>query len=188
MPRRALIIIDLQNDYFAGGRWVLEGADAAAANTARLLEAARRADDLVVHIRHEFPNADAPFFAPGSSGAEIHDSVRPLEGEPVIVKQYANAFRETTLQAMLEQEGITDLTICGAMSHMCVDAGTRAAADLGYPITVVHDACATRDLEFEGTTVPAAHVHAAYMSALGFAYASVCSTDAYLAAVAAESA
>ncbi len=67
------------------------------------------------------------------------------------------------------------------MSHMCVDAGVRAAADMGYPVTVLHDACATLDLEFNGVTVPAAQVHAAMMAAFEFGYASVTSTDDYLA-------
>src|SRR3546814_14756141 len=66
------------------------------------------------------------------------------------------------------------------MSHMCIDAATRAASDLGYRTTVVHDACATRDLEFDGQVVPAAQVHNAYMSALAFAYAKVTTADEYL--------
>ena len=63
---------------------------------------------------------------------------------------------------------------------MCIDATTRAASDFGYKATVVHDACATRDLEFGGQVVSAAQVHAAMMSALAFAYAKVETTDAYL--------
>ena len=62
------------------------------------------------------------------------------------------------------------------MSHMCIDATTRAAADLGFNCLVAHDACATRDVEFEGKQVAAGDVHAAYMSALGFAYAKVMPT------------
>ena len=63
---------------------------------------------------------------------------------------------------------------------MCIDGISRAAADLGYGVTVIHDACACRDLEFNGVTVPAAQVHAAFMSALGFAYASVVSAEEFL--------
>jgi nicotinamidase-related amidase len=66
------------------------------------------------------------------------------------------------------------------MSHMCIDGIVRAAADLGYGVTVIHDACATRDLEFNGVVVPAAQVHAAFMSALGFAYAKVVSAEEFL--------
>jgi nicotinamidase-related amidase len=68
------------------------------------------------------------------------------------------------------------------MSHMCIDATTRAAADHGFKCTVIHDACATRDLQFENALVPAKQVHASFMSALGFAYAKVVSLQAFLSA------
>jgi nicotinamidase-related amidase len=181
MARRALVLIDVQNDYFAGGKWPLKGMDLAADNAARLLSAARMAGDLVVHVRHEFPNADAPFFAPNSEGAQIHSTARSLDGEPVVLKHHVNSFRETDLKAILDQHGVEEVVICGAMSHMCVDAGTRAASDLGYRCVVVHDACATRDQEFHGTVVRAVDVHAAFMAALGFGYAKLVSTAEHLA-------
>jgi nicotinamidase-related amidase len=181
MPTRALVLIDVQNDYFPGGKWPLKGIESAADNAAKLLAAARRAGDLVVHVRHEFPTADAPFFAPGSEGARIHPKVRGLDDEPVVLKQHVNSFRETDLKEILDRHGVEEVVICGAMSHMCVDAGVRAASDLGYKCVVVHDACATRDQEFAGTVVPAAEVHAAFMAALEFGYARLVSTDDYIA-------
>ncbi len=63
---------------------------------------------------------------------------------------------------------------------MCVDAITRASVDLGYKATVIHDAVAALDMEFGGVKVPAAYVHAAFMAALGFAYATMLSTDEYI--------
>src|SRR3954462_12564969 len=180
MPKRALVLIDVQNDYFPGGKWPLSGIESAAANAARVLAAARAAGDLVVHVRHEFPTADAPFFAPGSEGAKIHPKVRGRDGEPEVLKHHVNSFRETDLKAILDQHGVEEVVICGAMSHMCVDAGVRAAGDLGYKCIVVHDACATRDQEFAGKVVPAADVHAAFMAALQFGYAKLFSTDEYL--------
>lgn len=181
MPRRALVLIDVQKDYFPGGKWPLVGIESAAERAARVLAMARERGDLVVHVRHEFPSADAPFFAPGSEGAEIHPQVAPREGEPVVLKRQVNAFRETELAELLNEHGVEEVVICGAMSHMCVDAGTRAASDLGYRCMVVHDACATRDQEFGGKVVPAADVHAAFMAALGFAYAKVVSADEVVA-------
>ena len=97
------------------------------------------------------------------------------------LKNYPNSFRDTKLKQMLDAQGVKDLVIIGAMSHMCVEATSRAAADLGYPVSVVHDACATMNLEFGGAHVPAAQVHATAMAALGFAYASLTTTDAHLA-------
>jgi nicotinamidase-related amidase len=184
MTKRALIVVDIQNDYFAGGRCPLVGIDAAADNAARAIAAARDAGDLVVHIRHEFRSADAPFFAPGSEGARTHPKAQSQDSETVIVKHFPNAFRDTGLKALLDEGGIEEVTIVGAMSHMCVDAATRAACDFGYKVTVVHDACATRDLTFNEVTVPAAQVHAAFMAALASSYAKVISTADHLAATA----
>ncbi|UVL87732.1 cysteine hydrolase family protein [Pseudomonas sichuanensis] len=180
MSKQALIIIDIQNDYFPGGKWTLDGAEAAADNAARLLDAARKRGDLVVHVRHEFESSDAPFFTPGSAGARIHHKVEPANDEAVVLKHKVNSFRDTNLKALLDQHDVKALTIAGSMSHMCVDAATRAAADYGYDVTVAHDACATLPLAFDGKQVPAAEVHASAMAALAFAYAKVVSTDELL--------
>ncbi|MBK5353911.1 cysteine hydrolase [Pseudomonas sp. TH41] len=182
MAKQALIVVDIQNDYFPQGKWPLVGAEAAADNAARLLAAFRGAEKPVVHIRHEFTSDAAPFFTPGSEGAKLHPKVLNRADEPVVLKHFVNAFRETELKSILDEQDIKEFVVVGSMSHMCVDGITRAAADFGYTVTVVHDACASRDLEFNGVIVPAAHVHAAFMSALGFAYASVVSTDEFLAA------
>lgn len=179
MSKTALLLIDLQNDYygtFNEAKWVLEGTERASENTAELLAEFREQSLPVVHVRHEFPTNDGPFFLPKSEGAQIHSSVAPLDSEPVIVKHQINSFRETNLQQILSDLDVTKLVIVGAMSHMCIDAVTRAAVDLGYESTVVHDACATLDLEFNGVVVPAKQVHHAFMAALSFGYCSVEST------------
>lgn len=181
MKRQALIVIDVQNDYFPGGKWELAGMDAAADNVAALLAAFRARQAPVVHIRHEFPTADAPFFAPGSDGAAIHAKVAPHDGEHVFLKHHINSFRGTPLLETLQAREVGEVVICGAMSHMCVDACTRAANDFGFAVTVIHDACASRDLEFDGVHVPAAHAHAAFMAALGFAYARMQTTRQFIA-------
>ncbi|WP_296256024.1 MULTISPECIES: cysteine hydrolase family protein [unclassified Pseudomonas] len=180
MPESALIVIDIQNDYFPGGKWALSGADAAADNAVRVIQATRDAGDPIIHVRHESTRADAPFFAPGSEGAKFHPRFTHQGQEPVVLKHFANAFRDTGLKQLLDQHGVEHLVLIGSMSHMCIDATTRAAVDLGYTVRVIHDACATRDLTFEGTTVPAAHVQAAFMAALAFAYAQVICTDDFL--------
>ena len=180
MTRRATIAVDIQNDYFSGGRFPLEGMEQAAAQARAVLDAARARGDLIVHVRHEFADPSAPFFHPGSEGADINPAAAPQENEIVVTKNRVNAFKDTDLQRILDDNGVTEVVIVGAMSHMCIDATARAASDYGYKTTVVQDACATRDLEYGGMTVPAASVHAAMMSALGFAYATVTDTDSYV--------
>lgn len=169
----ALMLIDFQNDYFPGGMWELEGTEVAANNAAMLLKTFREKGLPVIHVRHEFPNNDAPFFRPDSHGAKISRLLAPHANEPVVLKHRVNGFQDTNLKETLDAAQVDKLVICGAMSHMCVDGTTRAARDLGYECVVVHDACATRALEFEGVSIPALQVHAAFMSALGFAYAKV---------------
>ena len=181
MTKTALLLIDFQNDYFQGGKWQLVGTEAAAAQGAKLLAAFRDKGLPVVHVRHEFPTDDAPFFLPGSEGAQIHASVAPQVNEPVVVKQQINSFRDTELKQLLDEQGIEHLVIAGAMSHMCIDAGARAAADFGYQVSVADDACATLNLSTGDKTVPAADVHRVSMAALGFAYGRVASTDELLA-------
>ena len=181
MSKRAVIVVDLQNEYLPTGKLALAGIHDALNNAARVIADARTKGDMVVNIRHESPDPDVPFFKRGTDGVQIHESVAPAQGEPVIVKNFPNSFLKTNLKEMLEAKEIEEVTVVGAMSHMCIDATTRAASDFGYKTTVVHDACATRDLEFLGETVPAAQVHTALMSALAFGYASVVTTDEYLA-------
>jgi len=171
----ALLLIDLQNDYFPGGQLPLTGVEAASDAAAELLDRFRNDSLPLVHVRHIFANPAAPFFRPETPGIEIHESVAPVPGEAVVTKQNVNSFQQTNLKSILDEMGVDSLVICGAMSHMCVEGTTRAASDLGYRCQVVHDACATRDQTFEGRTIPAADVHGTAMSALGFAYADVMS-------------
>lgn len=178
--KHALIVVDLQNEYLPTGKLPLSGIEAAAANARRVIDHARSAGIPVFHIRHESADNGAVFFIKGSEGVETQPAVSPVADETVIVKNHINAFRETDLKKQLDAQGIEELVIAGAMSHMCIDAVVRAAADMGYPVTVLHDACATLDLSFRGMNVPAAHVHAAIMAAFEFGYATVKSVDDYL--------
>jgi nicotinamidase-related amidase len=173
----ALLLVDIQNDYFPDGKMTLDGVAAASINASRLLSRFREKGIPVFHIRHLALQPHATFFLPDTPGSEIHLSVEPREDEAVIVKHFPNSFRETSLQAQLQKAGIVSLVVCGAMSHMCIDATVRAACDLGFRCRVAHDACATRALAFGHETVPAAKVHAAFMAALSAAYAEVLPTE-----------
>ena len=178
--KSALILIDLQNDYFPGGAMELAGMTEAAAKARDLLAAFRQAGRPRFHVQHIALGAGAAFFRPDTPGVEIHASVRPHPGEPVIQKHYPNAFRDTGLLETLKSTGVEEVIICGAMSHMCIDASNRAAFDFGFRCTVIHDACASRDLVFQGLTIPAAQVHGAFMAALGARYARIMSVKDFL--------
>ena len=170
---RGLLIIDIQRDYFPGGAYPLVAPEAAAEQAAGVLSAFRASGEPVIHLRHVWDAEDAAFMRPGTEGVEIHPSVAPQEGEPVLDKAEPNGFLGTALDDELRARGIDELVVAGMMSSMCVDATVRAAADKGFTVTVVQDACAAPDLEFRGTAVPGATVHAAFMAALADGYATV---------------
>ncbi len=170
---QALLIVDIQNDYFPGGRMELVGSREAAAEAARLLSAVRAKGAPVIHVQHVSLRPGATFFLPDTEGVKIHESVAPAAGETVIEKHFPNAFRETPLLDHLKKAGIDRLVIAGMMTHMCVDTTTRAAADLGFQCTLAQDACATRDLAFGGEKVAAKDVHTAYLAGLNGAFAKV---------------
>ena len=174
---RALVLVDIQRDYFPGGAHPLTGPESAAEAAGRVLESFRAAGEPVVHIRHLWDEDEATFMRPGTDGIEIHPGVAPHEGEAVIEKAHPNSFLGTPLEDHLRSIGADELVVCGMMTSMCVDATVRAAVDLGFETTVVHDACATCDLEFAGHVVPAVQVHAAFLAALADGYAAVVASD-----------
>jgi nicotinamidase-related amidase len=171
--KQALIIVDIQNDYFPGGKMELVGMEAAAENARRVLESFRAKNMPIFHIKHVSSTPGATFFLPETYGVEIHESVTPKIGEHLIQKYFPNCFRDSSLQNQLQSLSVKEIIICGAMSHMCIDTTVRAAFDLGFRCSVVSDACATRDLEFGGITVEASQVHAAFMAALSFPFAKI---------------
>jgi len=178
MTKRAIVVVDLQNEYLPDGKLPLHEVGRAIDNAAKVIEDARAKGDQVIHIRHEQPGA--PFFVPGTEGVEIIPTAAPQPGETVIVKNHPNSFRDTELKQVLDKQDISEVVIVGAMSHMCIGATARAATDHGYTTTIVQDACATMDLEFDGVRVPAKQVHAANMAALAFAHGEVVGTSEFL--------
>jgi nicotinamidase-related amidase len=170
---RALLIIDIQNDYFPGGRMELTGSAEAGERARELLIAFRQKRLPVIHMQHVSIRPGATFFLPGTKGTELHDSVTPEGDETVFQKHYPNSFHETPLLEHLRKHDIAGLAIAGMMTHMCVDTTVRAAFDLGLKCYVAHDACATRSLSFKDTIIPAHQVHASFMASLSGLFATV---------------
>lgn len=176
----ALIIIDLQNDYFDGGALPLTSSLEASLNAKTVLEYFRKEKLPVVHVQHLSQSAMATFFKENTFGLQIHKNVSPTDGEKIVVKHYPNAFKETDLQSYLESLGIKNVVVCGMQTHMCVDASVRAAKDLGFNITLIGDACATRNLEVNGLKVSAAEIHNSFLAALNGYYSKVISTQDFI--------
>ncbi|MCM4157821.1 cysteine hydrolase family protein [Gramella sp. AN32] len=178
--KTALILIDIQQDYFPGGKMELSNPEKASLNAKKILDEFRKEKSPVIHIQHKSTRPDSKFFIPGTRGMEIHKNVKPIEREIVIIKNYPNSFRETELLETLHKMNIEKLVICGMMTHMCVDATTRHAKDLGFDCIVIGDACATKDLEIFGEKVEASEVQKSFLAAMDYYYSAVMTTEKYL--------
>ncbi|AZH29575.1 MULTISPECIES: cysteine hydrolase family protein [Paenibacillus] len=177
----ALIIVDIQNDYFPNGKMELSNPEKGAANAAKVLDWFRQNHkDNIFHVQHIASDPGLGFFLPDTEGVEIHEAVLPLENENIIIKHFPNSFLQTELESKLKEKKVTKVVVVGMMTHMCIDATVRAAVDLGYETTLIEDACATRDLSYHGKVVPAEMVHYAFVSALESMYCDVKSTEEFL--------
>jgi nicotinamidase-related amidase len=175
--KTALLLVDIQNDYFPGGRNEAEGSTQASLKARVLLTTFRERQLPVIHIQHISVRPGAAFFIPDTDGVKIHANVEPVEGEPVFQKNYPNSFCNTPLRDYLKEQQIERLVIVGMMTHMCIDSTVRAAFDYGLQCVVAHDACATRALKFGETPISAHHVHQAFLAALGVVFAKVVDTQ-----------
>ncbi len=173
----ALILVDIQNDYFPGGKMELEGSLQASEHAKRLLAFFRERNMRLVHIQHVATRPNATFFLPNTEGVKHHENVQPLASETIFQKHFPNSFRETLLLEYLRGEKIERVVIAGMMTHMCVDATVRAATDFGFQCLAAEDACATRALTHEGTSVPAEYVHRSFLAALNGSYGKVLKTE-----------
>ena len=175
-----LIFIDLQNDYFPGGRKELDASLKALQNIQLILNHCRKRGYEIIFIKHIALKSNAPFFIEGTEGSEIHRSIKPAEKDHLIIKHYPNAFRETDLHELLTKSRITNLVFTGMMTHMCVDTTVRAAFDLGYNNILISDCCATVDLVYNDETVKAGDVQNAFLAALKGTFCSITATEEFI--------
>lgn len=175
--KKALLIIDVQNDYFEGGRAELVNPRDALRNIEKALKRFRAAGRPVIHVQHVSMRPGATFFLPDTAGAAIHNRSTPVDGEFVVVKHAPNSFFETELADILKDNAIEELVVCGMMSHMCVDTTVRACKDYGLAVTLLDDACATKDVPWNGEIIPARTVHDVFMASLSGMFATVIKTD-----------
>jgi nicotinamidase-related amidase len=166
--KTALLLIDIQDFYFPGGKSALTEPGKAAENAAKLLAFFRKEKMPVIHVRHN-----------SEPGGKINDLVRPLPDEKIFSKDAVNCFVGTGLLEYLKTNKTDTIVICGMQTHMCVEAATRAASDLGFKCILVHDACATKDLKFGEKIIKAEDVHYSTLATLKN-YAKVESTEEYL--------
>lgn len=176
----ALVIIDVQNDYFPNGKKELTGSVEAVKNIRSVIDCCRSQKYGIIYIQHIASKPNAPFFIDGTDGIEIHESIRPQETDTIIIKHFPNSFRETSLKEYLEENRITHLVFTGMMTHMCVDTTVRAAFDLGYTNTLIADCCATLDLTYNSETIKAKEVQKSFLAALNGTFCTLQTTKEFI--------
>lgn len=184
-PRRALIVIDAQQEYFDGLLPIqFPAREDSVANIQIAIEAAQHAEMPVVLVQHELP-AEAPVFASGSPTWQNHPKVAAYEDVAAkrINKQFSSVFADTDLEAWLREQNIDTITLAGYMTNNCVVASAAAAEPLGFTVEVLSDAIGAIDLANEAGTAPARQVHETLMALLHSNWAAVTGTTTWAAAL-----
>lgn len=152
--KTALIIIDIQNDYFQGGKYELEGSAEASFHARKILNLFRTKGFPVIHIRHESKSKNSGFFVSNTDGQKIHRDVIPLPRETVITKQMVSSFAQTPLLEQLRKENIRRLIIVGMQTNVCVLGTVKDGLKKGFEIIVISDATAAKDMATHDKTLP----------------------------------
>ncbi|KNC12674.1 cysteine hydrolase [Pantoea sp. RIT-PI-b] len=177
----AVIVIDIQNEYFPGGKMPIPDGMQALKNSKRIVEFAHKNKMPVFFVQH-LGDADGPLFAKGSRFAEFHKDLQPAKGDRVISKATPSSFVGTDLQKQLDSLGIKQLIITGLMTHMCVSSTARDAVPLGYSVIIPEDATATRDLAtWDNKVVDHKVLQQAALTGVADVFAEIKTTDAVLA-------
>ncbi|MCX5794798.1 MAG: cysteine hydrolase family protein [Elusimicrobia bacterium] len=144
--KKALLLIDVQNDYFPGGKFPLWNAEAVLANIEQAIKAAKAKGVAIIHIQHVADSAmgTAPFFNRGTDGARIHPRILAAAPDaPIVVKKFADGFVKTDLEEVLVRLGITELLVCGMMTQNCVTHTAISRSAEKYRVCILPDCCTT---------------------------------------------
>ncbi len=174
--KEVLILIDIQNMYFTEGAYKLHEPEKAAEKAAEVLNKFRSKNKPVIHVQHMF-NVEGT--ENGDYLLAFNKAVNPAEGEIIVKKNYPNSFLKTELKEKLDELQADQLVIVGMMSHMCIDTTVRAAQNYNYDVTVIDEACTTKDLIWHGKKIDAETVHNSIMASLDGMFAKVISVDEY---------
>lgn len=184
----ALLLIDYQQAFDDAAYWGPRNNHEAERNAIRILGASREARHPVFHIVHRSTDPRSPL-RPGSPGHAVKPGLEPRDGEPVISKTVNSAFIGTDLETRLRNAGIGKLTVMGITTDHCVSTTVRMAANLGFEVTLVGDACATFARKDQGGVLIAAEdVHRVELAILGAEFAHIVTSEAVIASFADASA
>lgn len=182
-PKRALLVIDVQNEYFSGALPIAyPDVSVSLANILRAMDEARAVGVPVVVVRH-IGAAQSPVFAPGSVGAALHPSVAARPCDHAVDKRQASALAETGLGEWLRQHGVDTLSVVGYMTHNCDDSTVRQAAHEGWRVEFMHDASGALPYRNAIGGASAEEIHRVFSVVMHTGFAAVVSTDDWIAAL-----
>ena len=141
--KKALLVVDVQNDYFPGGKLCLWNVEPTLASIEAAIKAAVQKEIPVILIQ-QLSGATSPFFRNGTEGAAIHPRIlKAAPDAPVVIKHYADSFHETELEALLSRLGVTSLLVCGMMTQNCVTHTAVSKSAEKYDVCILSDCCTT---------------------------------------------
>jgi nicotinamidase-related amidase len=181
MAKRALIVIDVQNEYFDGALPITDPPrEQSLENIGRAMAAATEAGVPVIVVRHGTKDASEGIFLEGSHAWELHPEIERRPRDFLIDKTLPGSFTDTELGSVLEDAGVDTVAITGYMTHMCVDTTSRQAAHRGLAVEILNDATGTLPLENSGGSAAGEELHRATLVAQGQFFADIVSTDDWL--------
>lgn len=178
--KQALIIVDVQREYFPGGKLALYEPEKTLVRIQKVLQFFQAQEWPVYFIRHVSTKENAAIFLPGTAGVELHPALMPRAGETILDKHFPNSFFGTGLRERLAAQEIRHIVVCGMMTHMCIDTTVRAAQNDGFTVTLLEDACTGTTLKWNGETVSYPTVHAVMMASINGTFATVEKTESFL--------
>lgn len=176
--KRALIVIDVQNEYFTG-RLPVSYPSNSFENILKVIDVSKKENIPVIVVQHSSDISNTPF-EKGTVGWELHDSIKDLEFEHYVEKTLPSSFVGTDLQEWLENNSIDTLVISGYMTQMCCDTTARYAKHLGYEVEFLSDATGTLSIENDGGKVSAKELHDAILVTQAMRFSKVISSKDWI--------
>lgn len=177
--KRALLVIDVQNEYFSGAIPITYPRESMA-NILRAIEAAGKNNIMVIAIQHTAPQATSKTFIKGSIGWELHDDIKKASYDHLIEKKLPGSFTGTDLEAVLRDNKIETVVISGYMTQMCCDTTARQAVHLGFNVEFLSDATGTLNIENYAGSVTAQELHKSILVTQAMRFSKVVSTDDWI--------
>jgi nicotinamidase-related amidase len=177
--KRALLVIDVQNEYF-NGKLPITYPENSFQNIIRAMDSANKTGIPIILIQHTNPGEDAVTFKKGTDECDIHDEISKRDHQIIIEKNLPGSFTGTELESCLRKNSVDTLVICGYMSQMCCDTTARQAMHLGFEVEFLSDATGTLDITNSAGEISAQELHKAILVTQNMKFSEVKTTDEWI--------